>query len=266
MTPCTARLILRRIIMRIRQQPLALFLALAVVPTLWNVPADLAYDQVIPDESRTSGTAPPLLDAVMLSAVIVWSCMLYGGQLLIAIDAVRRERVSWRRFRDGLPQTARLAVTSLPFFLPWAVLMHFPEGPWLDVLALPLIAVTIVIVVILVARTIIWAPLLVDSTLSVSQALAASWAATRGLVWAIVRLGVLLCALVIPVGVAESAVHDEFDLTFGVLGALYILAVAELYAHTLPRPPTPSNVATEEVSEAPLDLPNTGSGWSRPYD
>lgn len=124
-------------------------------------------------------SASAWLDAAMLAATTVWSCVVYGGQLLVAIDAVRGTPVNWRRFRQGVRYTWRLTACILPL-LPLLVLTYLPETAWLETAAVPLLAAAVVTTVVAFSRTILWAPLIVDSNISAVRAFASSWKATRG--------------------------------------------------------------------------------------
>jgi hypothetical protein len=253
----------------LRRQPLALLVALAVVPSAWNIPMDLVYDHVVPQEARDAGTAPRLLDAAMLFASVVWGCILYGGQLLIAIDSARGRRVRWRRFREGLSFTWRLTLTTLVFVLPASVVIYLPEGDLLEVLAAPLAAA--VATIILMARTILWGPLIVDARGPLWGTLRASWLVTRGQIWKVVLLGIAFLVPVVPIFVAEALVYDEFWVASGLCGALYTLAVAQLYV--LAPELSGSGIAEYQLAtrgghqvDSESDLPTTGSGWSRPFE
>lgn len=267
----------------IRTQPFALGAAYLVVPTVWGVPADLAYDYVVPPEGEASGTSPVAL--LMLLAITAWSCLLYGGELRIAIGVARGGRVDWSQFRKGMRLTGRLMFTALPIFVPLAVFLNMPEGEWLEVWALPLGAILLGCAIVFGARTVLWAPSIADRDLSLGHGLRISWRSTRGQLWRIVRLGMVLGGPVLPVLILETVAVGRPVLSVAVLGGLSSLAMAKLYlvlplpdqvvASDLPSPDLtvsngPSNdepfEADPNFDGANVDAPRVGSGWSRPFD
>jgi hypothetical protein len=207
------------------------------------------------------------LQLAMLGATAVWACLLYGGQLLIAIDVARGRRVRLRRFAEGVHHTLRLPATLLPMAVPLLMSPHVPGGAWGEALALVLLVTAVCTTLVLLARTILWAPMLVEGS-SLAGALVASWRATSGNTWKLLRVA-LLCGLPVPLVLAvEWAVYDEYYVSSGVYSMLYCLAVAELYvALSAPQGiPIEPEVQSGAVVAVEVELPQQGTGWSRPYD
>jgi hypothetical protein len=262
--------VVREILRGLKRQPGPLLAALVVVPTIWYVPADFLNDWLIPDEARASGAVPIWVDLTLIATCTIWSCVLAGGQMQIAVDYVRGSPVRWSRFREGVRQALRVAVTSLPFMAPFGVVLVLPEGDWLEVWALPLLMVAVGLAVTLSARTILWAPLVVDGQRSLGDALMMSWAATHARTWRIVRLGLALGIPLLPLLVLETAVLGESWVACGLLGGLYTLASARLYvlmrAEAAVVAPNLSSDEAAKSQDVDVELPRRGSGWSRPFE
>jgi hypothetical protein len=253
-----------------KRQPAALLIALVVVPSVWNVPADILYDRLIPEETLVSGTVPLWLDLALLSACTIWSCVLCAGQIQIAIDSARGSRVRWQRFHQGVPHGLRIAVTALPFVLPLIGVLVLPEGDWLDAWALPLLLVAAISAVTLTARTILWAPFAIDGRMSLRSSLTISWTTTRAQTWRLLRLGLTLAVPLIPLFILEEVVFGESWVAWGLLGGLYTSASAHLYLLVQSNrefaASSSASAASGIASKAEADLPLTGSGWSRPFE
>lgn len=241
----TVRGLIRELLEGVKRQPVALPLALVVAPGVWYAPADVLYDRLIPDPAQPSGSAPLWLHVALLGACTIWSCMLWAGELQIAIDSVRGSRVHWQRFREGVRQTFRLAVTAAPLTLLFGGGMVLPEGDWLDVWALPVLLATLMGAVTLAARTILWAPCVIDGRLSLSSGLSVSWNATRAHTWRIVRLGFVLAIPLAPLFVLETVLFGKSWLAGGLLGGLYTLAGAHLYCCIPGEPKPPASSPTD---------------------
>lgn len=260
-----ARTILAKVFFRLGEQPGALTVSLLVVPTVWNLVADMAYRQVVPEVARGSGEVSPWIDAAMLGATTVWALVVYGGQLLIAIDAARGLPVNWRRFREGASHTWRLTFGVLPA-VPLLAVSCLPDGALLEVIAIPLLLAAIAATVVAVLRTVVWGPLIVDSNAPVIGAFVTSWRATRGSLWKLMRLGLLLCVAVLPVAACEVLFGGSFHITFGLFGALCAMTMAELYVRIPGRHAARREEPAQLRSSSGAEIPTKGSGWSHPYD
>jgi hypothetical protein len=261
--------VVREVLRGFKKQPIVLLTALVVLPSIWYVPADVLNDWLIPEGAHASGSVPLWLDLMLLAACTLWACVLLGGQMQIAVDVVRGSDVRWSRFREGAPQGLRIAVTSLPFMLPLGAVLVLPEGEWLDVWALPLLMGAALLAVTLTARTVLWAPLVVDARRPVRGALMISWAATRAQTWRIVRLGLAFGVPLLPLFVVETVVLGESWVACGLLGGLCTLASAHLYVLIPAEPvvgPSSRSTAAAGSEGVDLELPRTGSGWSRPFE
>jgi hypothetical protein len=262
--------VVREVFREFKKQPVVLLTALVVVPSIWYVPADILNDWLTPEGARASGAVPLWLDLMLLAACTLWTCVLLGGQTQIAVDVVRGSPVRWSRFREAAPHGLRIAVTSLPFVLPLGAVLALPEGDWLGVWGFPLLMVVAGLVVTLMARTVLWAPLVIDGRRSVRGGLMLSWAATRAQTWRIVRLGLALGVPLLPLFVLETVFLGESWVACGLLGGLYTLANAHLYVLMPAEPEVVASsawsVAAEGSQDPNLELPRTGSGWSRPFE
>lgn len=228
MIPKSARFLLRSAWNSTKDQAFMAVLALVVLPTLWQVPADVAYDWLIPEESRSGGAVPVLLDIAMLFATSAWGCLLWGGQLLIAIDVARGKPVRFQRFLVGLRYAPRLLVTMVAFG-PIVALIYVPSGERSAWVALSIVLVAVIGTAVLVARTLVWAPMIVDSGRSVLDSLWASWQATSHRTWMVIRLGAIMLVAALPLVLVEATVSDEYFVTTGLCGAIFTLAAAHSY-------------------------------------
>jgi hypothetical protein len=240
LSPWTPPEILLRSLQAIRREPIALALSLGIAPTLWSLPADWLRDRLIGAESSPATSMSVLVSV----ASYAWGTIPFGGELLIGIDAARGRRVSWTRFREGLRFAPRLLVTVLIVFLPIELVFGvFPQDAGGGV---PLARLAgSVIVAILVARTILWAPYIVDARTALFESLVSSWIVTSGYV---LRLIVLAVALTLPVILVallefEALKHSYAASALGSIG--YSLAVGHLYvlAPRLGRPGQSKGVA-----------------------
>lgn len=229
--------------------PFRLFLMLAVVPTVWGVPADILDDRLIPDEVRRAGSVPPLLDLALVLVTCVWSSVPAGGQLKIAIDAARGKPAKWSPFLEGLRHAPRLFVIELPILVPIAAILFIPEGGWFDVVGLPLILGAFLMAVAIAARTVLWAPLVVDAGGRLGSSLQTSWRLTRGQTWKIIAFGFVLGAPLLPVFVLEWVSFGQARLGFGLFGALLNLASAHLYLSLSPNSALPQMGPSPHVAE-----------------
>jgi hypothetical protein len=266
----TVRGVIRAMLETFKRQPTALLLAVVVAPSAWSVPPDLLRDRLIPPDASASGTVPVWLDIVVLVGSMIWSSVPYGGQLWIAIDAVRGTPVQWRRYREGVRHTFRLALTGLPFAVPIGAAIHLPFDRWPDEWTVPLALGLLMLAIALAARTALWAPLAIETQRSLHGGLAASWTATRAQTWRISRLGLTLGAPLVPLCLVEIAVLGKCWIALSLLGGLYALADAHLYA-LIPTQPSAvahglSGAESASPSEADQDLPRVGSGWSKPFE
>src|SRR5688572_29565133 len=105
----TVRGVVRSMRRGFKEQPFALLTALVVLPAIWEAPATLLSNWVIPEDAQDAGTVPWWLNAGVFSLSTIWSSVISAGQLQIAIDSVRGQRVNWKRFREGIRHALRLA-------------------------------------------------------------------------------------------------------------------------------------------------------------
>jgi hypothetical protein len=89
--------------------------------------------------------------------------------------------------------------------------------------------------VIFTARTLLWGPLLLLTSRSFFEAFELSWTATRGQTLRLLGLVVVLVAFATPFIIVDASVMPSYvPLSFGVIGALLLLAAAQLYVVLAP--------------------------------
>lgn len=264
--------VLRGMLRSLRADPLRQLAVLVLIPTLWSVPSEL-LDALLPEEPSLE-PAVLALEVAVLCAMTVWSSLVYGGQVLIALDCARGSKVRWGRFVEGLRYTLPLALTAVPYvfivFLPLVFFAQVGEDDHgLAFLSLVVTIGAVACFVTLGARTALWAQLMVDGGRPLGRAFAVSWAATRGHVWKMIRLCLVLLVPTCVVFGLERVYWDESRLAFGLLGGLYVLATTHLYLLTPFEPEVavaPRKLPGDDTGEMDADLPRAGSGWSRPFD
>jgi hypothetical protein len=210
-------------------QPVAATVAVGVVPGLWMVPATLAQEKLVSQNPHVVGLTGSLREMAVSYAVLAWSCIGFGGQLAAAISAVRGRPIRWRPFLAGTTKAPGLFLAGLVALLPVNLLQLLPRDPHERPAGI-LETVAVGAAIFLLARTAMWTPLLVDRRLTLLQGLRASWFATRGKSLRIVGVGVATSPLIIVAFVTDTVLFGQpYHLAFGIMGALYALALAQLY-------------------------------------
>lgn len=180
--------------------------------------------------------------------------------------------VEWSRFPRGVHHTGRAAVTALPGMLPLSAVMLLPDRPSVDVWAAFLAPAAVGTAVVLTARLLLWAPLAIDRGLALGAAFSVAWSSSRGEAWRLIRLGFALGLPFLPVFVVELIFLGNSWFATGVVGALYVMATAHLYLRVpiaetrlaTVNPSTPVGLGPENQDD--LNLPQGGSGWSKPFE
>jgi hypothetical protein len=262
----------RLIVSDVRTRPVALVLALAVAPTLWYLPATALYDAVVPPSGSDGSARSLAAHLVVMVATAAWWAVMYAGQLQIAIDVARGGRVEWSRFPKGVHHTGRAAVTALPCMLPLSAVIVLPDAPWVDVWAVFLVPAAVGTAVVLTARLVLWAPLAIDRGLALGAAFSVAWSSSRGQAWRLIRLGLALGLPFLPVFILEMVFLGNSWLATGIVGALYAMATAHLYVGVSIAEARLANLnASAPAGLVPktqdeLNVPQAGSGWSRPFE
>jgi hypothetical protein len=260
MQPWTVRNVIRRMFAASATQPVALLFAVVVLPTLWMIPASMVQATLVPRAPPMFGPGRSLQVILISWALGAWNCVWYAGQLSSAIDVARGSPIRWRQFVTGLAQAPRVVVTALVATLPLELSELLPIPPD-GAIPYAASAVACVLTIFLLARTALWAPLIVDARYSLWRSLVASWSATHGSVTKLIVLGVVLTSLSLPVFVLEAVFSSKYFLFFtGTLGALYVLATAQLYAAFVS---DPEQGHGDGKLPAETEVRDSGSGWSR---
>jgi len=208
------------------RQPLPLLFALAVVPGLWAIPAELAYAKWVPGEPAL-GTGRPAIAVLLSFAGIVWNSIWAAGGIRIGIDAARGQPVRFRHLLDGVAYTPWIVLTSLTLVpLEFVVLLPFEDDPSSAALAL---GAAVAVTVVLLTRTALWAPFMLDGASSIRGALIASWQATRERTARILLLAWLLFLPIVPAAAIELALAGHGFVAIGLGSLFYTLTVGHLY-------------------------------------
>lgn len=175
----------------VRFEPLVTLLLVGLVPSLW---ARSLFDLLW---SHVGGAAPQFsfdvshvaLTALRRVAVSGWTSFLVGGQYALAIDIARgnasRVRSLLRGFKLAVPVFLTNSALALAL-TPSALVAQFRHTAPVGAAVLAVVSVPIVLVVVL--RTLMCIPLVVDRGQSFPAALRGSWALTDGESWKIARL------------------------------------------------------------------------------
>ena len=224
--PWTPAEIFLRSLQAIRRDPIVLPLSLGVLPTIWSLPTEWLRDWLTSPES-----SPAMSTSVLLSiASAAWSTVLFGGELLIGIDAARGARVSWARFVEGLRYAPRLFVTVLIVLVPLEVLFVTWPGENASLPAMLPVLAAAVVLPILIARTILWAPYMVDAKTPLFEGLVSSWIVTKGHVLRLIMLAITFTLPIVVIALFELTALKAGYAATALLNLGYSLAVGHLYA------------------------------------
>jgi hypothetical protein len=225
----SVRGVLSSVLAAVRRRPLDVLLAVCLLPALWEVPATIAYDVLVPGDEPVFGPGRSFRSIALSWARSAWSCVLAAGQLGAALAVMRDQPLQWLRFLTGLKQAPLIFAAYFAVTLPFDASVFLPmslSGASAGVLE----ALGFVLMAFLFARTALWVPVIVDARRPLWESLALSVAATRGHVSKIVALGVILTACMVPLMVVDGVLFGEQLHLFGaVSGALYNLTAARLY-------------------------------------
>ena len=216
------------------RRPFALLFALAVIPGAWAVPVELAFARFIPDGAPAFGPERSEPAFALSFAAVVWDAIWAAGGFRIAIDVARGRAVRLRHLIEGLAYTPWIVCTALPLLpLEIIVLLPLEDDPNAASLAFGSV---FVLTLVLVTRSALWAPFLLDAGSSISAGLSASWEATRYRTLPMLVLAGLLVAPILPVAILEIALTGKAYASIGLANLFYTLAIAHLYTLAHDRP------------------------------
>jgi hypothetical protein len=108
--------------------------------------------------------------------------------------------------------------------------------------------------------------------LTLGTALSVAWSSSRRRAWRLIRLGLALGLPFLPVFVFEMMLLGNSWFATGVVGTLYVMATAHLYL-TMPIADAPvasvsarKSGGLDHQNQDDPNLPQAGSGWSRPFE
>jgi hypothetical protein len=227
----TIRGVLKGMIAAFRRRPIGVLVALCIVPGLWAVPATIAQDVLVGEDESLPGAHS--FRAIAVDTVCwAWNSVWFAGQLSVAIDVVNGRPIDWRRFSKGLANAPILFATTLAVSIPYGLANFAPVAPD-SAEADAVFWIVIAFTIWLLARTALWAPLIVDAKQRFGESFATSWTLTRGSAWRFFGLGLTLFCVGLPLLVVDVLyLREQFHLSGALVGALYALAVAEVYVIT----------------------------------
>jgi len=169
-------------------------IGLSLVPLIWVTPL-LVIETFIPSDTLTAR-------GILLSlSSVAWSSVLWGGQLLLSLEACREGTASIQRLRDGIAFTGQLLWLGL---LMTSASLSFGLTPELSgdesrrqiALGLAAIFVHVTVVVVLFIRFALAPLIVVDERVSARAALRRSWVLSKRHSWRIARLGIsVVCSM-----------------------------------------------------------------------
>lgn len=226
----TIKGILKAMLAASRRRPFVFVVAVVLVPALWLIPATITQAKLIPADAPIFGPGRTMHATAVSWVFSAWNTVAFPGQLLAAIAIVQGRSFRWWAFFTNLHKVPALFLSATIALLPLELLDLLPVTPDGTVSHVATV-VAVVLAIFLMARTSLFAPLLVDSRHSLRSCLALSWVSTRGHSLRLVGLGLILGALALPVFIVELLLSAKFmHATTGTLCAFYALAVAQLYA------------------------------------
>jgi hypothetical protein len=162
-----------------------------------------------------------------------WETVLIPGSQLAALRATAGEPIRFADFVTGLRKLPILLLVSLIPGVPLLVVeqLRLPT-PYTELAFVSVFFGTVVFM----ARTLLWWPLLLLTTLSFFESFELSWAATRGQTLRLLGLVLALAATATPFIIVDASVMpSHIPLSFGVIGALLLLAASQLYVVLAPQ-------------------------------
>jgi hypothetical protein len=223
--------VLKGMVAAFRRQPLGVLIAVCIIPGLWDVPATIAQDLLVGEAESLPGARSFRAVAVSIAGS-AWNTVWFGGQMSAAIDAANDQPIDWRRFSKGLAKAPVLFATVLVVSIPYELANFAPVAPDSTQADLAF-AIVFAVSIWLFARTALWAPLIVDAKQRFGESFVTSWELTRGSAWRFFGLGLTLFCIGLPLLIVDVIfLNEQFHLSGALMGALYALAVAEVYAIT----------------------------------
>lgn len=184
----TGRDVLRWTLRELRRQPIMLFVALGLVPTLWGLPLEIARRRYIPATSPTELGVAYFVEQLYWITWCAWSAIPLGGTVLIALDVVRGVQTSMKRFLDGLRAFTSLFVTLFLLFGFLLVGATIPLGREPSAIFVWGQFAYSALGLFSMVRCFCAIPLVVDRNLAPIDALYTSWRITKGAYWRVLRV------------------------------------------------------------------------------
>jgi hypothetical protein len=238
------------------RRPFAVLFVLGFLPAIWTAPAIVLQGELVPADTPLFGPGRSVRTIAISWMISAWTCIWFAGQISAAVDLARGDAIRWRAFVTGVRKAPVLFLAGTVGLAPLELLNLLPLVP--DGLAAGVARVAASgVTIFVVARTILWAPLIVESTQPFWVGLATSWTATRGHFLRLVALAIVLTTLVLPLFIVEAVLSSEhFQGTVGLIGAIYLVALGRLYVL--------SDVAHAGAqAPAQVGIPNPGTDPTR---
>jgi hypothetical protein len=230
----TIRSVLRGMLATAHRQPLMMFLTVFAIPLLWSVPSKWMQDRIVPENAADLGPDRPLLWIVVPWLATAWETIVIPGSQLASLRATAGEPIRFADFVTGLRKLPILLLVTLIPGVPLLVVeqLRLPT-PYTELAFVSVFFGSVVFM----ARTLLWWPLLLLTTLSFFESFALSWTATRGQTLRLLGLVLALAATATPFIIVDvSMIPNYIQLSWGVIGALLLLAAAQVYVVLAPQP------------------------------
>jgi hypothetical protein len=238
----SVRSVLRSMAATVKGRPLTVLLAVGALPALWSLPGDMVRWRVVPDDVPYDYRRS-LLQILVPWATAAWACVASPGQQLVALKATADAPAGPGDFVTGLRHAPAFFALGALLALPLELVSLLPlsedvSGALMGLMFIP--------IAVLVTRTWLVAPRLVDARCSLLEGLAFSWGATRGRAAKAFGLLLVSALLTLPLLATEMALgFRNYLITWALLGLLWTLAAAEVYARVTGR--KPAGVAAREA-------------------
>jgi hypothetical protein len=215
------------------------------------VPANLAHDHFVPQDEPAFAPGRSLAAVAVSIGTNAWNSVWFSGHFSVSIAAVRLQPIPWRAYLTGLVRAPLMFLSVVLVALPFDLIGLLPvralpgEMPW------AFDALGSVLMIYLVARTCLWAPLLVEGRRPFFECLKESWMTTRGAVTRLVLLGTILVIATLPIAFVEASLSNHWHVTLAVISAHFVMAVATVYTFAYPQPATGEAPVIESSSLEP---------------
>lgn len=219
--------VLGRVFNSLRPQFFGIALTLVLIPGLWTWLLELSFGKL-----ETDSSAPKLF------ALLILECVPWGASTIIAVAVIRAQKVPLRALWDGFKYLPRLLLISLPVSLALVAILATGEtamNALLESETVPYFHVTALLATMyFAARTLLWAPLVVDAGLSLKDAFIQSWRATRRSVWKVAMLGMSLLLVSAVIQAPEYWLKADVEIAGPIFSGLFSLGTAAIYLAAFP--------------------------------